>query len=121
MKYFFLLMGCLFLTSACSTFEYYNSKNKTENGIKFSKGVKDNIHINDKIFVLERKCRDNGRVQLCKTTNVGNMTVKEVAEEYSVIVPDQNMVFREGYYFEFATHCETGDSEICKVKNIDTQ
>ena len=65
---------------------------------------KDGIHVNDKFAVLERKCLEKTKVPLCDFELIGNMTVSQVFETYSLVVPDENIVFKENYYFKFAKH-----------------
>lgn len=113
MKNIILVLASLgFAIAGCSSIAKYEESNQTPNGIKVFLGQDENIHVGDKISLVERKCRPMSHAELCGYKEVGKLTVREVHEEYSLVVPDGNIVFKEGQYFKFATHCEK-KPELC--------
>lgn len=111
-----LIVGVLL--SGCASVVKYEDGNhdrgSAERGtIKVALGANQNVHVNDKLYVLERKCVGAPRVPICDFEPIGTLTVKEVKETYSLVQPDVDIVFREGYYFKFAMHCE-GNAKACK-------
>lgn len=102
------------LISGCASYAPYNESNVTSSGIHVDIGVKDNVHVNDKIVLLEQECKETQKAQKCRPIEVGKLTVKEVYETYSLVIPDEQLVFKEGQYFKFAVHCENGTEE-CKA------
>ncbi|UYL09881.1 hypothetical protein B9G69_004745 [Bdellovibrio sp. SKB1291214] len=92
----------------------YDSDTVKSGVIKVALGSKENVHVSDKIYLLERKCVEKTpKVPLCKFEPIGTLTVREVKDTYSIVEPDRDLIFKEGYYFKFAMHCE-GNAEKCR-------
>ncbi|WP_415062623.1 hypothetical protein [Bdellovibrio sp.] len=108
-----LCLICGLLMSGCASVVPYKETNVTSLGIQVAIGEKDNVHVNDKIVLLERKCRETPKAPICGLVEVGKLTVKEVHETYSLVVPDAQLIFKEGQYFKFAVHCEN-ENEACR-------
>lgn len=106
------ILSCAFFMG-CASVETYKESDRTSSGIKVAIGKDKNVHVNDKIALLERHCRETPKVPLCDFEEVGKLTIREVHDNYSVVTPDTDFIFKEGQYFKFSMHCEDGN-EKCK-------
>ena len=96
--------------AGCASMTKYEEKNKTEGGIKVALSQDQAVHINDKVYLLERKCVKTPKAPLCGFEKVGLLTVKEIYKDYILLVPDSDFIFKEGQYFKFAAHCEKNEA-----------
>ncbi|QDK44659.1 hypothetical protein DOM22_05530 [Bdellovibrio sp. ZAP7] len=114
----FFLVISTFMVGCAGSVVKYDSESAKSGFIKVALGSKENVHVSDKIFLLERKCIETPKVPICKFDPIGTLTVKEVKESYSVVEPDKDIIFKEGYYFKFAMHCED-NAEKCKAEGVE--
>ncbi|QDK38763.1 hypothetical protein [Bdellovibrio sp. NC01] len=62
MKIASLLSLTLFV--GCASVETYKESDRTSAGIKVAIGKNQNVHVNDKVVLLERHCRETPKVPL---------------------------------------------------------
>ncbi|WP_374000385.1 hypothetical protein [Bdellovibrio bacteriovorus] len=116
----FLLAISTMLAGCAGSVVKYDSESAKSGVIKVALGSKENVHVNDKVYLLERKCRESAKAPICGFDPIGTLTVKEVQENYSVVEPDKDLIFKEGYYFKFAMHCED-NAEKCRAEETKFQ
>lgn len=106
-------LGLGLLVLGCASAVPFKESNVTTAGIKVAIGKQDNVHVNDKIVLLEQKCKSGPKVPLCSFHEVGKLTIKSVHDGYSVVTPDEDLIFKQGQYFKFAMHCD-GEGNECQ-------